>query len=86
MPKPEQGLPTSPLVTKPSFIRKGEGEVPTMRSPVKFEVKLYVTTINSFHPVFIFCHIQLHLRYHIGLDLNIVMSIKNPKAIGRGSL
>ena len=47
--------------------------VPTMRSPVTFKMKLYVTTVNnSFQPLTIFSHKELHLRCHIGPELNIV--------------
>ena len=43
------------------------------KSPVTVNKKLYVTTANnSFHPLPIFCHKELHLRGHKGLDLNIV--------------
>ena len=40
------------------------------RSPVTFKTKLYV--IGSSHYLF-FCHKELHLRYCIGLELNIVI-------------
>ena len=40
------------------------------RSPVTCKMKLYVTTVNnSFQPLPIFCHKELHLRGHIRLDL-----------------
>ena len=43
------------------------------RSPVTFNTKLYVTTINnSFQPLTIFCHKELHLRCYIGLKLIII--------------
>ena len=43
------------------------------KSPVTVNMKLYVTTANnSFHPLPIFSHKELHLIGHKGLDLNIV--------------
>ena len=43
------------------------------RSPVTFKTKLYVTTVNnSFQPLPIFRHKELHLRCCIGLELSIV--------------
>ena len=40
------------------------------RSPVTCKMKLYVTTVNnSFQPLPIFCHKELHLIGHIRLDL-----------------
>ena len=42
-------------------------------SPVTFNTKLYVTTVNnSFQPLPIFCHKELHHRCSIDLELNIV--------------
>ena len=42
------------------------------RDSVKFKMKLYITTvINSFQPLSIFCHTELHLKCCIGLELNI---------------
>ena len=43
------------------------------RSPVTFKTKLYVTTVsNSFQPLPIFRHKELHLRGLIGFELSIV--------------
>ena len=44
------------------------------RSPVTVKMKLFVTTTvnDSFQPLLNFCHEELHLRGHIGLDFNIV--------------
>ena len=53
------------------------------RSPVTFTIKLYVTTAKCFLPLPIFCHKELHLRYCIGLELNLVTwSKKILKGIG----
>ena len=42
-------------------------------SPVTVNMKLYVTTVNnSFLPLPIFCHKELHLTGYIGHDLNIL--------------
>ena len=42
------------------------------RSPVTFKIKPCVTTVNnSFQPLPIFCHKELHFRCNIGLELNI---------------
>ena len=66
---------------KPSFIKGWE--VPTMMSPFTFKTMLYETAVNSFDPLLIFCHKELHLRCCIGLELNIVAwSTKILKAIG----
>ena len=47
-----------------------------------FKRKLYITTVNSFQPLPIFCHNEVHLRCHMGLELNIVTwSTKTLKAI-----
>ena len=53
------------------------------RSPVTYRIKFYVTTVNnSFQPLPIFCHKELHLRCCIKLELNIVTwSIKILKGI-----
>ena len=61
------------LPTPPFFWEKLWGGGPTMKSPATFKMKLYVTTANnSFQPLTIFCHKELHLRCHIGPELNIV--------------
>ena len=58
-----------------------------MRSPVTIKTKLYVTNVNSFQPSPIFCHKELHLRCHIGLELNTeTWSTKTLKAIRRHPL
>ena len=74
----------SPLFYQPlPFSGKNFGAGPAMKSPVTFKTKLYVTTVNnSFQPLPIFCHKELHLRCHIGLELNVVTSTKILKAIG----
>ena len=70
------------LPTLPFYRKKPGGKVPTMRSPVTFQTKFYVTTVDSFQPLPIFCHKELHLWCHIGLELNIVTSsTKTLKAI-----
>ena len=50
--------------------------------------KNHVTTVNeTFQPLPIFCHKELHLRCCIGLELNIVTwSTKILKGIGGGNL
>ena len=46
-------------------------------SPITLNIMLYVTTVNnSYQPLHIFCHKELHFRGHIGLDLNIVTWFK----------
>ena len=43
-------------------------------SPVTCKMKLYVTTVNnSFQPLPIFCHKELHLRVRIRLDLIVIL-------------
>ena len=70
------------LPTPPFFWAKLGGRVPTRRSPVTFKAELYVTTVNSLQPLPVFCHKGLHLRCHIGLELNIATwSTKTLKAI-----
>ena len=77
-PLPTTTTQTHTLLGKPSFI---EGEVPTMRSPVTFKTKLYVTTVSSLQPIF--CHKELHPSCCIRLELNIVAwSSKILKDIG----
>ena len=52
------------------------------RSPVTFKMKLYVTKVsNTFWPLPIFCHKELHLRGRIELDLNIVTWSTNIECI-----
>ena len=53
------------------------------RSPVTFKKRLYVTTDNNnFQSLTIFCHKELHLRFCIGLELNILtLSTKILKGI-----
>ena len=54
------------------------------KRPVTFKTKLYVTTVNnSFQPLPIFCHKELHLRSFLGHELNILKrSTKILKGIG----
>ena len=42
------------------------------RSPVTYNMKLFVTTVNILHPLANFWHKQLHIRSRTGLELNIV--------------
>ena len=47
------------------------------------KTKLYVTTVNnSFQPLPIFRHKELHLRFCVGLELSIVISTKILKGMG----
>ena len=63
---------TPPLLPTLPFYGKNMGVGFQPWGAVTFKTKLYVKTANSFQPLPIFCHKELHLRCHIGLELNIV--------------
>ena len=41
------------------------------KSLVTFKTKLFLTTVSNSSQLLPFCHKELHLRYFIGLELNI---------------